>query len=185
MNTFFLESARLKWRKWSEDDAGLAISLWGNPEVTQYFDARGALSDKEVLDKLAGELSTQREFGVQYWPIFLKETGKFVGAAGLRPYDLAKGIYEKGSHLIPSCWGKGLGTEAGLKVIEHAFEQVGAKALFVGHNPKNAASARMIEKQAFAYTHAEFYQPTGLNHPSYLLKAAEYFEQRNNTRDTS
>ncbi|MDC0358316.1 GNAT family N-acetyltransferase [Oligoflexia bacterium] len=178
METFFLESARLKWRKWTEEDADLASTLWSDPKVTQFFDARHSLSRREVLAKLDREISCQSKFGVQYWPMFFRETSKFVGAAGLRPYDLEKSVYEKGTHLIPSVWGKGLGTEAGLKVIEYAFEEVGAKALFVGHNPANTASVRMIEKQGFTYTHDQFYEPTGLNHPSYLLKAEEYFEQQ-------
>ena len=181
METFFLESDRMGWRRWTKSDYHLALSLWGNPEVTQLFHSRGGLSDEEVVERLDKEISTEKDFGVQYWPIFLKETEMFVGASGLRPYDLDRGIYEKGTHLIPSAWGQGLGTEAGLTVIKYAFETIGAKALFAGHNPKNTASARMIKKQGFSYTHDEFYEPTGLEHPSYLLRAEEYFDRLNDT----
>lgn len=178
MDNYFLESDRLGWRKWTNADSDLAFSLWGDPEVTKLFDSRSELTDEEVLARLEKEISTEGEFGVQYWPVFVRASGKFVGASGLRPYDLDRGIYEKGTHLIPAAWGHGLGTEAGLTVIKYAFETVGAKALFAGHNPKNAASARILQKQGFTYTHDEFYEPTGLNHPSYLLKAEEYFQRR-------
>jgi [ribosomal protein S5]-alanine N-acetyltransferase len=55
-------------------------------------------------------------------------------------------------------------------VIEHAFKTLAASALFAGHNPNNHASRRLLEKLGFQYTHDELYRPTGLHHPSYLLR---------------
>ncbi|WP_415466352.1 hypothetical protein [Clostridium saccharoperbutylacetonicum] len=42
--------------------------------------------------------------------------------------------------------------------------------MFVGHNPYNLESSQLIKKLGFEYVHDEYYEPTGLNHPSYLLK---------------
>jgi RimJ/RimL family protein N-acetyltransferase len=55
-------------------------------------------------------------------------------------------------------------------VISYAFETIGAKALFAGHHPENAASRRVLAKLGFRHTHDELYAPTGLLHPSYLLE---------------
>jgi len=41
--------------------------------------------------------------------------------------------------------------------------------LFAGHHPENHASRRILSKLGFRLTHEEFYPPTGLLHPSYLL----------------
>ena len=58
-------------------------------------------------------------------------------------------------------------------VIEHAFETLQAGALLAGHNPGNRASKDLLSRLGFAYTHDEFYAPTGLQHPSYLLVRPE------------
>ncbi|HUV51221.1 MAG TPA: GNAT family protein, partial [Anaerolineae bacterium] len=51
--------------------------------------------------------------------------------------------------------------------------------LFAGHNPKNEASRHLLEKLGFRYSHDEYYAPTGLNHPSYMMTADEYDQLKN------
>jgi len=58
--------------------------------------------------------------------------------------------------------------------MEHAFRTLHAAALFAGHNPRNESSRLMLTKLGFRYTHDEYYPPTGLQHPSYLLTVEEY-----------
>jgi RimJ/RimL family protein N-acetyltransferase len=61
--------------------------------------------------------------------------------------------------------------------MRYAFHTLGVKALFAGHNPGNTASRRVLEKLGFRYTHDEYYPPTGLKHPSYILTAEEFAQQ--------
>lgn len=159
---------RLEFRPWSADDAALAEALWGDPAVTALIG--GPLDPEQVAARLQGELANQAELGVCYWPMFLREGGTFVGCCGLRPYDLARGVYELGFHVCRSHWGQGIATEAARAVIALAFGELGAEALFGGHHPDNAASGRTLAKLGFRYTHHERYAPTGLMHPSYLLR---------------
>jgi len=170
MSGYFLASERLGFRKWSEDDLELAVALWGDPEVARFIHAGGPPGRAAIADRLAREIATDREHGIQYWPIFLLEDGAFVGCSGLRPYRPDEGILELGTHLRPQYWSRGLAAEASRRVIDHAFEALGAKALFAGHNPANTASRRLLARLGFAYTHDELYPPTGLLHPSYLLR---------------
>ena len=62
-----------------------------------------------------------------------------------------------------------MAVEAGLAIIAFAFETLGAQALFAGHHPANTASQKVLEKLGFGFAYEEFYPPTGLRHPSYLL----------------
>jgi ribosomal-protein-alanine N-acetyltransferase len=162
-------TARLTFRSWRAEDEALALGLWGDPRVTALIDARGKLGADEVRRRLEVEIQRELEHGIQYWPIFLRDTGEHVGCCGLRPYDPARRILELGFHMRGDHWGKGLATEAARSVIAHAFSRLGVSALFAGHHPGNAASRRTLEKLGFHYTHDEPYAPTGLNHPSYLL----------------
>jgi ribosomal-protein-alanine N-acetyltransferase len=166
---YFLSTERLGFRLWREEDFELARGLWGDLAVTRLIDARGQLTDEQVQQKLAQEIAAAEQYGVQYWPIFLLNTGEHIGCCGLRPYDLAQDIYEIGVHIRSQQWGQGYATEAARGVIKFTFEELKAKALFAGHNPQNKASRGLLEKLGFHYTHDEFYEPTGLNHPSYLL----------------
>lgn len=51
-----------------------------------------------------------------------------------------------------------------------------------GDYPHNERSRNLLLKLGFAYTHDEFYEPTGLEHPSYLLTADEYADLTTNMR---
>src|SRR6266478_682923 len=98
MDLYFLRSKRLGFRSWREQDLSLAIGLWGDPEVTRLIDARPKLSDDDVKELLGKQIATEREFGIQYWPVFLLEGGDHVGCCGILPYDLPRRIYELGVH---------------------------------------------------------------------------------------
>ncbi len=170
---YFLRSPRLGFRTWRERDLDLARGLWGDPRVSALIDARGALSDEDVRQRLDDEIALAADDGVQYWPMFLLATGEHVGCCGLRPRDPSAGVYELGFHLRAEHWGSGFASEAAGAVIGYAFDVLGARSLFAGHNPRNDASRRVLEKLGFVHTHDEHYPPTGLMHPSYLLTSRE------------
>ena len=174
---YFLSSKRLGFRKWTHNDFEHAKNLWGNYKVFKFIESREILTDKQIMEKLEKEIETEKTYGVQYWPIFLLGNNKHVGCCGLRPYDNDKKINEIGVHILPEHWRKGFATETMNAVMEYAFNTLKVTALFAGHNPMNNSSRNMLIKLGFRYTHEEFYPPTGLNHPSYLLKAEEYFQR--------
>ena len=171
---YFLTSARLGFREWNGKDLPFALKLWGDPNVTRLIDARGHLTEEQVKDRLAQEISTMQAHGVQYWPLFLLTDNEFVGCCGLRPYKPSEAIFEMGVHLCTSHWGKGYATEAGRTVMKHAFSALRANGLFAGHHPMNIASQSLLRKLGFCFTHNEHYEPTGLKHPSYLITAEEF-----------
>lgn len=172
----FLTTPRLAFRKWTRQDLAIAVGLWGDENVTRRIDARGKLTEAMVRERLLREIDNDREYGVQYWPIFLRKTGEHIGCCGLRPYHMPKRIYEIGFHIRSAHWRCGYAFEAACAVVEYGFNRLGATALFAGHHPKNEISRILLEKIGFRYTHAEFYPPTGLDHPSYLLRPTDYFK---------
>jgi [ribosomal protein S5]-alanine N-acetyltransferase len=162
------------FRTWRPADLDLALELWGDPRVGAFITAAGAMTEEEGRQRLLAELELEERHGIQYWPIFLRESGEHTGCCGLRPYDPARRTYEVGAHLRPAFWGRGLASEALRAVMAFAFDGLGASALFAGHNPRNVASQRLLTALGFRYTHDELYTPTGLMHPSYLLTVEEH-----------
>lgn len=174
MKDIFLQTERLYFSLWHEEDLPVALRLWGSPEVTKYIAANGRMSEEQIRERLYKEIENYKNYHVQYWPVYLIDTNENIGCCGLRPHEMEKNIYEMGVHLKENYWGQGFAQEACSAVKEYAFDTLKADALFAGHNPNNAASCRLLKKLGFKYTHDEFYKPTGLYHPSYLLTKQEY-----------
>lgn len=165
---YFMKSRRLGFRCWTANDMQIALELWGDERVTKLFSKEPWTGD-QIQDRLLREIEGQQRYAVQYWPIFELETSQAVGCAGLRPYAVEKKVYELGFHLRPQFWGCGYATESGATVIRYAFDILKAEALFAGHHPDNLSSSKVLLKLGFERAADEFYEPTGLFHPSYFL----------------
>lgn len=167
---YFLKTDRIGFSKWRREDGRLAEQLWGDPQVTRWICASGRFSGQEITDRLNREVANEAGYQVQYWPVFELASGELIGCCGLRPRH-REGEYEIGFHLRPEFWGQGYAQEAAKAVIKYAFVVLKADRLFAGHNPNNAASQKVLGRLGFIYIGDEFYEPTGLYHPSYELRA--------------
>jgi hypothetical protein len=54
--------------------------------------------------------------------------------------------------------------------LSNTRSNLGATALFAGHHPENTASPKILSRLGFRYERHELYPPSGLVHPSYLLR---------------
>lgn len=166
VDSYFLASSRLGFDSWI-NNRQYFNELYENNDVTCYIG--GPFNADQIEARYQRELTNIQIHGIQYWPLFLLDSGEFIGCCGLRPYS--ESVYELGFHLLPGYWGKGYGLEAANRVIEYAFsnESLHAEALFAGHNPNNVGSEALLRKLKFTCIGTQFYEPTGLQHPSYLL----------------
>ncbi len=161
---FFLTTKRTGFSIWKEDDIKLAETLWGNPEVTRFICASGIFTAEDITSRLETEISNERIYHVQYWPVFELSSHDLIGCCGLRPHG--ENEYELGFHLLPRFWGQGYAAETAKAVIDYAFNTLNAEALFAGHHPENTTSAKVLQKLGFIYTGDEFYQKIGKRTPS-------------------
>ena len=146
MRDFFLTTERIGFSVWTAADLPAAIELWGNPAVTRFYYGGRGCRPAQIESRLEQEIETYRTDKVQYWPIYLRESGEHIGCCGLRPHDPGQKILAMGFHLKDTQWGKGLAREAANAVIVYAFDVLGVHALFAGHNPLNKASERLLKK---------------------------------------
>ena len=165
-----IETDRLFFSTWEENDLKYAYELWGDSEVTKLITASGKKNEEEIKNRLKKEIENYEKYEIQYFPLYLKENEVFVGCCGLRPYNIEKNILEMGIHIKKEYWGKGIALEGCKKIIEYAFNVLGASTIFAGHNPKNVGSAHLIKKLGFTYLEDSYYSPTGLYHPSYIFE---------------
>lgn len=162
-----MKTERICFSEWKANDTDLAETLWGDSKVTKLICASGVFTKEDIARRLETEIRNDEKYGVQYWPIFTLDTNDLIGCCGLRPRK--ENEYEIGFHLRPKYWGRGYAKEAAEAVIQYAFTVLKAEKLFAGHNPKNIASQKVLAKLGFSYIGDEYYEPTGLFHPSYEL----------------
>jgi RimJ/RimL family protein N-acetyltransferase len=165
-------SARLTFRSWTGGDTALAEALWCDPEVTRFFG--GAMSREQARERLHTECERNSSLGMQYWPIFLRETGEFVGCAGLRPWSMDPSIIEVGVNLMRAAWGLRLGEEALLAVLAHGFETLGLPAIVAGHGVAHDNSRKLLERVGFRYTHNILWGPEKIEVCMWAISAQKW-----------
>lgn len=193
---YHLTTARLGLSRWSlaSEHLAFATQLWGDPAVMRLLG--GPLSESQIEARLNFEIALNRDYAVQYWPLFLRGTDisqlhephEFIGCCGLRPFPYPNpeaGHYELGAHLLPAFWRSGYAAEAGRAALTYAFETLKATAIHTGHHPDNQASEKLIAASHFRYLAHRFYPPTGLMHPYYRLGAEGYRSGQLSVRDLS
>lgn len=169
MKPYFMETKRLGFAKWRAGDIDLATQLWGDEAVTRFICADGKFTSQDIINRLNTEIQNDQQFQIQYWPIFERSSHELVGCCGLRPFKDESASYEIGFHLRQRFWGCGYASEAAQAVIDYGFSVFKANKLYAGHHPSNEASKKLLTKFEFQWIGDNFYEPTGLFHPSYEL----------------
>ena len=165
-------TSRLTFRSWTEHDTALAQALWCDPEVTRYFG--GAMTHEDAIARLHAERDRERRLGFQYWPMFLRETGEFVGCAGLRPWQMDAGTTEAGVHIMRSMWGLRLGEEGLVATLTHGFDTLNLPLIVAGHGLEHTNSQKLLERVGFRYTHNINWGPKEIPVRMYKLDAAAW-----------
>lgn len=169
MKEYFLKTSRIGFSTWNDKDITLAMRLWQEADVTHYISANGIFTLSQIEARLKLEIENYQQYGVQYFPIFELESLDLIGCCGLHPAKNEADVYEIGFHLRKKYWHQDYGLEAAKAMIEYSFKILKASKLVAGHHPQNIASKKLIQKLGFKYTDDEYYEPTGLYHPSYYL----------------
>ncbi len=148
--------------------------LLSDPRVMATLSADGRpLPEDEIARRLAAHVEHARQHGFGIWLFRTRDTGDFVGRAGLRRVDL-EGIPEVELlyALVPQYWGRGLATEMSAALVARAFGPLALPGVVAWTLTSNTPSRRVMEKLGFRYDR----NPTlaGLPHALYRLTAADW-----------
>src|SRR5262245_22435790 len=113
MNALFLETKRLLLKFPTPDDLMSLLQLRTNPEVMHYIGDGSVQTIEDVKRFLKTATSYQEKYGLGFCSVFEKDTGEFVGQAGLGHlgFDDTQPDIEVAYRLLPKFWGKGYATE--------------------------------------------------------------------------
>lgn len=143
-----LESKRLKLQEIAEADVELIFKLHLSPEVDEY-NTLGIPENMEVTKGLVRpmiEAQRIKERKSYDWKIIRKDSGEFIGLAGIslsgNRFKLGEIYYE----LLPSHWGYGFATEVAKVLIKAGFDDFHLHKVEAGVATGNIRSIRVLEK---------------------------------------
>ncbi len=155
MNTFSflpfqnLESNRLILRQITKNDVAEVFALRGNPETMKYIPRPLATTTDDALVhiKMIQDKIESNE-GVN-WAVTLKGNDKLLGIAGHYRIKWEHFRSEIGYMLLPEFQGQGIITEVVKLLVDYGFNEMKMHSLEAIIDPRNTASARVLEKNNF------------------------------------
>ena len=144
-----IETERLLLRRWREEDLEPYARLCVDPEVMRFIGDGSTLNRKQSGEQVSRFVRHWEERGFGLWALEGKESGTFVGFAGLSyQEDWPEGEHrtEVGWRLDRAFWGRGLASEAAKASVTYGLETLGLERIISIIQPGNTASRRVAEK---------------------------------------
>ena len=150
--SILLETKRLIINTPEAIDFDNLYALQADADVMQYI-GQGVRTPAEVRSGLEKAIAHQKKYGFSLGCVFEKESGVFVGRAGLihLGYDDTQPDIEVAYALTKAAWCKGYATELASAIINWGFQHLSITKLVAVINPSNDRSRRVLEKVKMSY----------------------------------
>ena len=144
-----IETERLLLRELlPTDDIGL-FELDSDPDVMKYVGVKPFTHIDQTRQLIEFIRQQYLEHGIGRWAVTLKETGEFLGWAGLKFIKEMNGRadnYDLGYRILKKHWGKGYATEAAQAFIDFGFNEMHLDRVSAYIDVNNIASQKILEK---------------------------------------
>jgi RimJ/RimL family protein N-acetyltransferase len=150
----YLETARLRLRRFTAGDVDRLVELDSDPAVMRFISGGRPTPRAEVEGELLPWWLAyyERYDGYGFWAAIEKASGEFIGWFHLRPHDESTPDEpELGYRLRAASWGMGYATEGSRALIDRAFRELGAVRVSAETMAVNSASRRVMEKAGLRY----------------------------------
>lgn len=150
---FFIKTDRLIVKKPTLDDIDNQFLLQSDPDVMQYIAEGKPREIEKVRQLLIKLIAHQEKHGFSLGSVFEKDTGTFVGRAGLiyLGIDDTQPEIEIGYALLKEHWNKGYATELAIALIDWGFHNLSVDKLVGVTHPNNVRSRHVLEKAGMNY----------------------------------
>ena len=140
-----VETERLVLRQFQQSDFETYARMLADPELVRYLLPGGPAARGDAWRHMAMLAGHWELKGFGHWAVEVKETGRFIGRAGLW-FPEGWPEYEVGWTIDRDVWGNGYATEAARPALHHARETLGLPHVISLILPENARSIRVSEK---------------------------------------
>ncbi|OLZ61345.1 GNAT family N-acetyltransferase [Streptomyces sp. IMTB 2501] len=141
-----LRTDRLLLRRWRESDLEPWAAMNADPEVREHL---GELLTRERSDAAVALMQAEfDERGFGWWALEERETGEFIGRAGLDEVgeDMPFAGVDIGWRLRRSAWGHGYATEAALACLAFGFGTLGLTEVVASTTVNNLRSQAVMRR---------------------------------------
>tara|TARA_R110000868_G_scaffold208838_3_gene458384 strand:- start:1462 stop:2013 length:552 start_codon:yes stop_codon:yes gene_type:complete len=171
----YFETSRLIARRHTEADFDLVLSTYQNELTMQTLG--GIVTHDVAAKRIQWNLDCWKNDGFGGWLWFVKESGQFVGRAGIRRVEIeGESVIEVGYVLLPEFWDKGFATEMAVASIEIAFTHLSMKELVAFTSTTNKLSQRVMDKAGLKFQHT--FTHFGEEHVLYRITLNDFLANR-------
>lgn len=131
-------------------DRAVLHEILVEPEVRRFLLDGQVVAEQWVAAEIerSGELFAA--LGCGLWTIRQKRRAEIAGLVGFRHF-FAPPRLQLLVALHPSCWGRGLATEAARSIIRFAFDRLGFERIEAAADVPNARSVRLMERLGMVF----------------------------------
>lgn len=144
-----LEAERLRLRHPRPTDADAVLAIFGDGRAMRYWshEAFEYIEQAELYLREIDQGYADRTFC--QWAITETAADDLIGTVTLTAWSKRNRRMELGYMLSPAHWGKGYASEAVRAVLGFAFERMRLHRVEAELDPRNTASARLLERLGF------------------------------------
>jgi RimJ/RimL family protein N-acetyltransferase len=144
-----LTTPRLRLRPVGPQDVPGLYAMFSDPEVVRYW-STPPWTSRAQAERLVEEDAADRETGrALRLAVLHADGGALIGTASLFHLDRSNRRAEIGYALLRSAWGHGYAREAVRALVGEAFTGLDLNRLEADIDPRNDASARLLERLGF------------------------------------
>ncbi|MBT6538757.1 MAG: GNAT family N-acetyltransferase, partial [Francisellaceae bacterium] len=153
---FSLETERLKLTVPTEKDFDDLFSLRTDVDVMSCVGGFGQefgvsveiQTEEQVREQISLSEDYFNTYKLGFFCVFLKETGEFLGQAGLFhvKFNVNQPKIELAYRFLKKYWGRGYATEAAKRLIEYGFSGLDLKEMIAPVHPGNERSINVLKK---------------------------------------
>jgi RimJ/RimL family protein N-acetyltransferase len=166
-----LETARLRLRTATPDDAVFYHALVNDPDFIEHIGDRGIRTPDEARAALlTGPVAMQEQRGHSLYVVELKECGRPIGMCGLIKRDTLDEV-DVGYAYLPAWRGQGYAYEAAQAVLAYA-PALGLGRVLAITSPGNVASNGLLRKLGMRFERFAHLVPEGPGSNLYSIELA-------------
>lgn len=153
--SIILETKRLILKRIALSHFEDLFALRSDPEVMKHIGDGSIQTKEEVENFIKCSLTTgyYEKYGLDFFSVYKKETGAFVGQAGLFHvgFDVKQSDIELAYRLHTKYWNRGYATELAKALIDYGFSKLSLPKIIAAVRPENERSRRVMEKAGMSY----------------------------------
>lgn len=144
-----LTTPRLVLRPLSDNDVHALFAVWSDPEAMRYFSFPAMQCLDQAKERVERALKRSADGEDLIFAVTSPTTGDVIGDCALFRPDAPNRRAEIGFSLQRQHWGRGYMREAASALLDHAFGALGLHRIEADIDPRNEASAHLLERLGF------------------------------------